>query len=96
MVLHCIVGELVFIDEVNGCVYEVWVHVAGVLREAGYAIAALLRSAELELEDGLVAGVDNGEVVGHYRLLNLKGDQSSRASSELGVVGYMLGLAEEV
>ena len=38
---------------------------AGFLCEASDPVAALLGGAEFELEDGLVARVDDGEVVGH-------------------------------
>lgn len=45
------------------------VQVAGFLGEPGHAVAALLRGAEFELEDGLVLGVDDAEVVGHFDMV---------------------------
>lgn len=41
------------------------VQVSHLLGEAGLAIAALLRGAELVLEQGIVLGADNGKVVTH-------------------------------
>lgn len=41
------------------------VQVSHLFGEAGLAIAALLRGAELVLEQGIVLGADNGKVVAH-------------------------------
>ncbi len=46
--------------------YEKRVQLPGFLAESRDAVAALFRSAELELEGWLVAGVDDAEVVGHF------------------------------
>ena len=42
------------------------VHGSSLGAEAGDAIAAGFGGAEFELEERRVAGVDDGEVVGHY------------------------------
>lgn len=43
------------------------VHVAGFGVEAGNAVSALLRGAEFELEERVIFGANDGEVVGHGR-----------------------------
>lgn len=45
--------------------YDERVHVAGLVAEAGQAVAALLRGAELVLEERVVFCADYAEVVGH-------------------------------
>ena len=42
-----------------------WIHTAGLGAEAGHAITALLRSAEFELEEWIIFGADDAEIVGH-------------------------------
>lgn len=42
------------------------VHVAGLVAEARQAVASLLRGAEFILEERVVLGADDGEVVGHF------------------------------
>ena len=50
------------------------VHVPGFLIEAGDAVPALLGRAEFELEQRLVSGADDAEVIGHLARL-LKQDE---------------------
>ena len=61
-----VVGPLQLVYEVQAGVYDEWIHVAGLLTEAGDAISALLGSAEFELEQRLVSRADDAEVVGHF------------------------------
>lgn len=53
------------LDDVQRAVQDELVQVAGLVREARLPIAALLGGAELVLEEGVVLGADDGEVVGH-------------------------------
>ena len=63
--VHSIIAELIFVHEINSCMHDVGVHMPSFLGEASDAIAALFGGAELEFEDGLIAGVDYNEIVGH-------------------------------
>ena len=64
--VHLVVGPLQLVYKVQASVYDERVHVACFLTEAGDAIPALLGSAEFELEQRLVSGADDAEVVGHF------------------------------
>lgn len=64
--VHCVVGELDVVDEVEGRVRDVGVQAAGLGGKAWDAVAALFGGAEFEGEDGLVACVYYAEVVGHF------------------------------
>ena len=63
---HLIIGPLRLVDKVQAAVYDEGVHMACLLTETGDAISALLGSAELELEQRLVSGANDAEVVGHF------------------------------
>lgn len=63
------------LDDVQRAVQDELVQVAGLVREARLPIAALLGGAELVLEEGVVLGADDGEVVGHGSVI----DRSSGA-----------------
>lgn len=63
--VHLIRVPLEFVNIVEARVHEEGVQVPSFLGEACDAIAALLGSAKFDLEGGLVAGVDDAEVVGH-------------------------------
>lgn len=54
-----------FLGDIQARVKDELVQVSHLLGEAGLAIAALLRGAELVLEQGIVLGADNGKVVTH-------------------------------
>lgn len=63
--LHGPIRPLHLLDDVQAAVHDERVHVAGVVAEAGDAVAALLRGAEFVLEERVVFGADDAEVVGH-------------------------------
>lgn len=63
---HLIVVPLQLVDDVEAAVDDEGVHTAGLGAEAGHAVAALLRGAEFELEERIVLGADDAEIVGHY------------------------------
>lgn len=52
------------------------VHMARLLTETGDTISALLGSAKFELEQRLVLGANNAEVVGHSVRINKEADKS--------------------
>lgn len=54
-----------FLCDIQTRVQDELVQVSHLFGEAGLAIAALLRGAELVLEQGIVLGADNGKVVAH-------------------------------
>lgn len=58
------------LDDVQSAVQDELVQVAGLIREARLPIAALLGSAELVLEEGVVLGADDGKVVGHGSVID--------------------------
>lgn len=62
---HLPVGPLYFLDDVQAAMQDELVHVARLLRKPGEAVAALLRSAKLILEEGVVLRADDGKVIGH-------------------------------
>lgn len=64
------VVPLHLLDDVQRAVQDELVQVAGLVREARLPIAALLRGAELVLEEGVVLGADNGKVVGHVSVID--------------------------
>ena len=64
--VHLVIGPLQLVCEIQAGVDDEWVHVAGLLTEAGDTISALLGSAEFELEQRLVSRADDAEVVGHF------------------------------
>lgn len=63
--LHLAVRPLHFLRNIQTRVQDELVQVSHLFGEAGLAIAALLRGAELVLEQGIVLGADNGKVVAH-------------------------------
>lgn len=65
--IHLVGIPLQIIHVVKTRVHQERIQLAGFRAEASDAIAALLRSAEFELEGRLVARVDDAEVVGHCR-----------------------------
>lgn len=67
------------LDDVQRAVQDELVQVAGLVREARLPIAALLGGAELVLEEGVILGADDGEVVGHGSVI----DRSSGGFSAL-------------
>ncbi|KAL9614329.1 MAG: hypothetical protein Q9167_001212, partial [Letrouitia subvulpina] len=67
--IHLVTLPLQLVDDVQATVHDEGVQVAGFLVEPGHAVAALLRGAEFELEDRLVFGVDDAEVVGHVDMV---------------------------
>lgn len=64
---HLIVEPLQLVDDVEAAVHDEGVHTAGLGAETGHAVAALLRGAEFKLEERIVLGADDAEIVGHYR-----------------------------
>lgn len=54
------------LDDVQAAVDDELVHVPGLLAEARLAVPALLRRAELVLEERVVLRADDGEVVRHF------------------------------
>lgn len=58
--------------------HDEWIHGSSLRAEAGDAIAAGFGGAEFELEERRVAGVDDGEVVGHLCHLWLPWNLRSR------------------
>ena len=63
--VHLVVEPLQLVDDVETAVHDERVHVAGFGAEAGDAITTLLGSAEFELEEHVVFGADDTEVVRH-------------------------------
>lgn len=63
--LHLTMRPLHFLCNIQTRVQDELVQVSHLFGEAGLAIAALLRGAELVLEQGIVLGADNGKVVAH-------------------------------
>lgn len=61
--VHLVVGPLHLIHEIQTGVHDEWVHVSCFLAKACDAITALLGGAEFELEEGLVVGVYDAEIV---------------------------------
>lgn len=59
------VVPLDLLDDVQAAVQDKLILMAGLLGEAGVAVAALLGRPELVLEDGVVLGADDGKVVRH-------------------------------
>lgn len=64
--VHLPVVPLDLFHDVERAVQDELVQVASLVAEAGLAIAALLGRAELVLEEGIVLGADDGEIVRHY------------------------------
>lgn len=60
-----IVEPLQFVDDVEAAVHDEGIHTTGLGAEAGNAVTALLRGAEFELEEWIVFGADDAEIVGH-------------------------------
>ena len=63
--LHLVVGPLQLIHEIQATVHDEGIHVACLLGETGNAISSLLGGAKFKLEEWLVSGADNAEIVGH-------------------------------
>jgi len=63
--IHLVVGPLQLIDEIQASMHDEGVHVTSFLTEASNAITTLLGGAELKLEERLVSGADDTEIVGH-------------------------------
>lgn len=76
--VHGRIGELSFVDEVEGGVQEVGGQLEGLRGEAREGVAAGFGGAEGEGEEGLIAGGEDGEVVGHFLVMG---------GEELGGVG---------
>jgi len=64
--IHSPIRPLHLLDDIQAAVHDKGVHVAGLVAEAGDAVAALLRGAEFVLEQRVVFGADYAEVVGHF------------------------------
>lgn len=60
-----IVQPLQFVDDVEAAVHDEGIHTAGLGAEASNAVTALLGGAEFELEEWIVFGADDAEIVGH-------------------------------
>jgi hypothetical protein len=54
-----------FLSNIQTRVQDELVQVSHLFGEAGLAIAALLRGAELVLEQGVVLGANNGKIIAH-------------------------------
>jgi hypothetical protein len=63
--IHLPIPPLNLLYDVQAAVHDELVHMPCLLGEPRDAIAALLRGAELVLEEGVVLRADDGEVVGH-------------------------------
>lgn len=64
--IHSPIRPLHLLDDIQAAVHDEGVHVPGLVAEAGDAVAALLRGAEFVLEQRVVFGADDAEVVGHF------------------------------
>ena len=64
--VHGILPPPQLIDDIQTTVHNKRVHGPGLGTEPRGAIAACFRGTEFEFEQGRVAGVDDGEVVGHF------------------------------
>ena len=62
---HSIIRPFQLVNIIQSSVYDEWVHLPRFGGEAGDTIATLFRGAEFKLEEGFIARVDDGEVVGH-------------------------------
>lgn len=62
---HLIAEPLQFIDNIEAAVHDEGIHTASLGAEACHAVTALLRGAEFELEERIVFGADDTEIVGH-------------------------------
>ncbi len=62
---HLPASPLDFFHNVEAAVHDELVHVPGLLPEARDAVPALLEGAEFKLEEGIVFGPDDREVVRH-------------------------------
>lgn len=63
--LHMPVCPLYFLGNIEARMQNQLVQMAQLVIEARLAVTALLRCAELVLEEGVVLSADNGEVVAH-------------------------------
>lgn len=66
--VHLSIGPLQLVHEIQTGMNDERVHVACLLTETGDTISALLGSAKFELEQRLVSGADDAEVVRHVCL----------------------------
>lgn len=64
--IHSPIRPLHLLDDIQAAVHDERVHVPGLVAEARDAVAALLRGAEFVLEQRVVFGADDAEVVGHF------------------------------
>lgn len=67
-IAHLVVVPLELVHDVETAVHDERVHVAGFGAKTRDAITALLRGAEFELEERVVFGADDAEVVRHRRM----------------------------
>lgn len=81
-----IIGPLQLVHEIQTCMHDKRVHMAGLLTETGDAISALLGSAEFELEHRLVSRADNAEVVRHIIRLKKETGKSAPNWQEPGLL----------
>jgi len=65
-----ILEPLHLINNIQTAMHDERIHLACFGGEASDAIAALFRSAEFELKERFVIGVNDAEVVGHDKLRN--------------------------
>lgn len=63
--IHLSIVPLHLLHDIQRAVQDELVQVAGLVAEAREAVAALLRRAKLVLEQRVVLGANDGEVVGH-------------------------------
>ena len=86
------------LGNVQARVQDQLVHMPHLVGEARLAVAALLRGAELVLEEGVVLGADNGEVVAHLAAVlrigkppafDMRRAARSKYARELGWIGEL-------
>jgi len=73
--VQILTNPLHLLNQIQRGVHEELVHVQRFRAELRDAIAALLRGAEGELEERVVEGADDGEVVGHSPFIRLYGER---------------------
>lgn len=82
---HLIVEPLQFVDDVETAVHDEGIHTAGFRAEASNAVTTLLRGAEFELEEWIIFGADDAEVVGHRQGRKLPARSAGVSASKVGM-----------
>ena len=72
---HLIVHPLDLFDDVNTSMHNERIQLPRFGGETRYAVTALLRGPKLNLEEGVVFGAHNAEIVGHCRSMGHQGEK---------------------